>query len=447
MLMKNCVYALIAFPAVITAQQPSFVGPPVRPLGAIEATSKEMFGPTITLRHTPSGVLVNDIANRRLLRFDPQLTAFAVVADTTPATASAYGGRIASLIAYKGDSSLFVDASSQSMLVIDGAGQVARVMALPRSRDAGVLGSAIGNAALDAQGRIVYRAMPTFQFRGGPGGPGGGGGPAAFTPPEIPDSAPILRVDLATRATDTIAYVKIPRRKVDIQRDEATGRMSINMITNPLPTVDEFAVTSDGSVALLRGRDYHIDWIRPNGSAESTPKVPHNWQRMSEEEKTTFLDSLKAARERLIASQPPQAAPQSGSSTTTTTGPDGTSRQQTTMIIGGGAGPAAAMGGGPMGMNGQNVTFVPASELPDYKPPFFNGNARADGDGNIWVLTIPTRAYAGGPVYDVINGKGELVDRVQVPVNRTIVGFGSGGVVYLAQRDGNKTILERARVK
>lgn len=431
---------LLSVPAAIAAQQPTYVGPVVRQLGAVEAASKEAFGAVVTVRHTPSGVLVNDIANRRLLRFDPKLTDFSVVADTTPATASAYAGRAANLIAYKGDSSLFVDASSQSMLVLDGDGKVARVMALPRSRDAMVLGSAIGAAGLDAQSRMVYRAMPQFRMMGGPGA---GGMPA---PPEMPDSAPIVRVDLASRATDTVAYVKVPRPKVDMQRDEGTGRISINMIMNPLPTVDELVITSEGKVGIIRGRDYHVDWIQPDGSLQASAKMPHNWQRMSEEEKVVFLDSLKAARERLLASQPQPATPAPGGSSTTTTGPDGQTRQQTTVVMGGG-GPAAALGGGPMGMNSRNVQWVPANELPDYKPPFFNGNVRADGDGNIWVLTIPTRGIAGGPVYDVINNKGELVDRVQVPAGRTIVGFGAGGVVYLGARDGTTTRLEKAKVK
>jgi hypothetical protein len=260
----------------------------------------------------------------------------------------------------------------------------------------------------------------------------------------VPDSAPIVRVDLASRVTDTINYVKTPRPKIDITRDESTGRMNITTTMNPLPTVDEMVVTSDGSVGILRGRDYHVDWIRPDGSTQSSAKMPHNWQRMSEEDKGVFLDSLKAARERLLASQPQPAAPVGGSSTTTTS-PGG--EQQRTIVMAG-PGPGAAMGGGgPMGMNNRNVNWVPANELPDYKPPFFVGNVRADGDGNIWVLTIPTRAIAGGPVYDVINAKGELVDRVQVPANRTIVGFGAGGVVYLSARDGTKSTLEKAKVK
>ena len=100
-----------------------------------------------------------------------------------------------------------------------------------------------------------------------------------------------------------------------------------------------------------------------------------------------------------------------------------------------------------MGMNSRNTNFVPPNELPDYKPPFFSGSARPDADGNIWVLTIPTRGIPGGPVYDVINSKGELVERVQVPANRTIVGFGADGIVYLAARVDGKTTLERAKVE
>ena len=61
--------------------------------------------------------------------------------------------------------------------------------------------------------------------------------------------------------------------------------------------------------------------------------------------------------------------------------------------------------------------------------------------------TIPTRQIAGGPVYDVINRKGELVDRVQLPAGRSIVGFAGDGIVYMVSRDGTTQTIERARAK
>jgi len=109
-------------------------------------------------------------------------------------------------------------------------------------------------------------------------------------------------------------------------------------------------------------------------------------------------------------------------------------------------GPGGAVGG-PPGMGGLN--FIPASELPDYQPAFFSGAARGDAEGNLWVRTIPTKALSGGPVYDVINAKGALIDRVQVPRDRIIIGFGQGGVVYLLAREGSGTVgkLERAKIR
>jgi len=90
------------------------------------------------------------------------------------------------------------------------------------------------------------------------------------------------------------------------------------------------------------------------------------------------------------------------------------------------------------------VSYVSPSELPDYQPAFFGNQARGDMDGNLWVRIIPPKPIAGGPVYDVINGKGELVDRVQIPAGRSIVGFGSDGVVYMSYVGSGLTKLERA---
>jgi sugar lactone lactonase YvrE len=89
--------------------------------------------------------------------------------------------------------------------------------------------------------------------------------------------------------------------------------------------------------------------------------------------------------------------------------------------------------------------MVSPSELPDYKPAFTPGSTRADADGNLWIRT--SQNLNARPVYDVINRKGELIDRVQLPQNRVLVGFGANGVVYLAVRDGATAHLEKARIK
>ncbi len=99
----------------------------------------------------------------------------------------------------------------------------------------------------------------------------------------------------------------------------------------------------------------------------------------------------------------------------------------------------------PAGFTLPPLQFVTPSEMPDYRPAFRQGAARGDADGNLWIRT--SKVVNGGTVYDVINNKGELTDRVLVPPGRVIAGFGPGGVVYTGVSDGVITHLERARAK
>lgn len=429
--------------------------PPIRQLGPVTATATEKLVNVINMRPLSDGrVLVNDPGSRRVLLFDAKLETATIVADSMGAGGNTYTGRLG-LIPHRADSTLLVDPQSLSMLVLDPMGKVARVMSVPSAQDAMSFAGVLGSAGMDPQGRIVYRGAPRFDFRGR--GPGAAGGPPQI--PEMPDSAAIFRIDLATRNVDTLGYIKTQKIKMNASTDE-NGRITMTSEINPLPVVDEWAMVSDGSVALIRGRDYHIDWVNADGTRSSSPKIPFEWQRLSDEDKVAFIDSVKAARERMGANAPVAMGPGGGNQQVATSGgPPPGGGEQRVMIFGGppggdgagrrpagGAQPGAAGPGG-FTMTAPQMNFVAPSELPDYKPVFLNGFVRADADGNVWVRTIPTKAIAGGPVYDVINRKGELAQRVQIPVGRVISGFGPGGVVYLTSREGQVTKLEKATVQ
>jgi hypothetical protein len=426
--------AALANAIVAGAQQQ----PPIRQLPPILAKSASTWNNILGVRGLDGGrVLVNDVVGRKVVLLDSTLSPIAVVADTTPATATAYSGRLASIIAYHGDSTLFVDPQSMSMVVIDPNGKMGRVMAIPRSEDAFVLGGPLGSAAgFDAKGRLVYRAP--FRFvRNGPPPTSSNGLPMMPTPPE---SAAIVRLDLATRQVDTVGMIRVPKVNMQVSKDD-NGNVRMTSEVNPLPVVDEWTVLSDGTVAIVRGQDYHVELLKPDGTKISAPKISFEWQRLSDEDKIAFIDSVKAARARFVASNPngsptPAGAPAGGPAT----------GQQRIVIQMGPDGGGPGHGGGTFS-GAPEVSFISPSELPDYKPPFLSGAVRADADGNLWVRTIPTRQIAGGPVYDVVNREGKLVDRVQIPAGRVIAGFGRDGSVYLTSRDGQTMTLERARVR
>ena len=418
-----------------------------RQLPAAMATSTDSIGSVAAVRQLPNGnVLVNDQARRRVIMLDKNMKLVGVVADSTSSTANAYGVRPGGLLAYRGDSTLFVDAASLSMLVIDPSGKIVRTMAAPRPNDVNFLtGGIAGNPGFDGQGRLVYRVVDFGFGRGMRPEPG-----KPFVPPTPPDSSALVRFDLATRKLDTAGFFKIAKANVQMSQD-ANGGMRVSVSVNPLPVVDEWAVMSDGTVAFLRGHDYHVDFIDAAGAKTSAEKIPYEWQRMTDDDKQRFLDSAKVAIEKQRAAAVAGgggAAPGRGGgidAAAAALGGGGGGGMVVTMRGGDGGPPNIQIGGGPGGPAGAPppVNMVPISDLPDYKPVFGNGAVKPDMDGHLWVRTIPTKPTTGGAIYDVIDRSGKLVDRVQVPAGTTIAGFGAGGVVYLGSRDASGLHVQR----
>ena len=291
----------------------------------------------------------------------------------------------------------------------------------------------------------MYRAFARPNF--------GPGGPAAGPPPALPDSEAIVRFDLASRKLDTAGFFKVLRPKMNIERDSTGIRMT--SFINPLPVVDEWAVMSDGSIAIVRGRDYRVDFVSADGAVTKGEKVPYDWQRLTDEDKTNYIDSTKAAMTRARAAG---SAPGAANAGFGMGGGPGGGGQMVIRMDGPGPGgppPGAGPGGPPQivlggalagGGSPPPLTFVSPSELPDYKPVFGPNSVRADADVRLWVRTIPTKPTPGA-VYEVIDRAGKLVDRVLVPNGSVIVGFGAGGVVYMGMRDASGIHVQRAHMK
>ena len=59
---------------------------------------------------------------------------------------------------------------------------------------------------------------------------------------------------------------------------------------------------------------------------------------------------------------------------------------------------------------------------------------RSDADGNVWIRVNQMKPVAGTYLYDIVNSQGRLIDRIQMPTSRTLMGFGPGSVVYVITR-------------
>ena len=480
--------------AAVTTASAQTIKP--RPLGAVQATSKELLGnPTLARPLANGSVIVNDVARRRLLLLDPTLQDYTVIADSTSGSMNGYGPRPGALMPYVADSSLFLDAASSSFLVIDPAGKVARVMSPPRPNDNGSIANfANGFPGFDAKGRMVYRTrypMMPMQTRDG-----------MIQMPPQPDSAPLLRVDLDTRRADTIAVVRTPKM-ISNTITFPNGGQSTMMIQVPLATIDDWAVLSDGSIAVVRGRDYRVDFIHNDGTKQSSEKIAFDWKRLNDDDKAALIDSIMKARaagpgqgagggapqmmfgggdgmrmmvggggggggrgadmtftrEAMVAgvasaavpASAPAAATASTAPATTAQGSASSASSATAAGTATGTAPATAAAsatGGPAAAPSLPSLPAPAiADMPDYMPAFTQTSARPDADANLWIRTTTPGAEPGNVVYDVISSQGVLVDRVDVPKGMQIVGFGKGGVVYLSQREGYAYRVLKASVK
>lgn len=390
---------------------------PVRPIGPITAISRDSLASVAAAVPVSGGrVFVNDIAAHRVILFDSTLAKGRVVADSTGATANAYGGQPGTLVKFRGDSVLLITPGSLSMLVLSPDGKIVRTLAMPTGRgmNSGLIGSIFGTPAFDAKGRMAFYSGAVKGNR---------------ESPEQPDSAFVVRIDLLTRQVDTAASFRIPRAKGDgltrIRDDQ--GRMRVfGRTAFPPQTVDDWAVMADGAIALLRGRDYHVDWLTPDGTWRSTPKMPFAWEHVGDAEKTALLDSAFAAQQTIIDSL----------------------QARFERTLAGGSGAAISRNRNveaPERRPRISVVRAELADVPDYRPAFGQGALQGDAENRLWVHT--TTVVDGRPVYDVVNRKGELIDRMQLPAFRTIAGFGPG-IIYMAVRDSANVVhVERARVR
>ncbi|MEP6835035.1 MAG: hypothetical protein ABJB74_16735 [Gemmatimonas sp.] len=400
---------------------------PVRQMDPPTASTFAPLGLFLGVKQLSDGrVFVDDAQRLRLLLFDSTLTNVAVIADTTGKAAFNYGDNPGRFTSYVGDSSLFFEQSSQTLLVLDAFGHVARITVAPKPTDIKGLPATMFNA--DAQGRLVYRgSLPRL--------------PAAPVPfgdkrfiMRQSDSAPLVRADFDSRHVDTLAWLKMPKATAFIGtlRSDGSYAYDENRIT-PLSSIDEWTQTADGSIAIVRGLDYHMDWIAPDGRRRSTPKMPFDWIRVTDDDKRRLSDSARVAADKLITEmqkRAPASAPSRPGSLKMTIRVSATDGSLTAFS-----------------QTGKNVV-VPLSEIPDYWPPVRFGSVAADLDGNVWILpTSAVQRAGGGIVYDVVNRSGQLFERVQMLPDRSIAGFGPNGIIYLRRRDSALVWhLEKSRV-
>jgi hypothetical protein len=393
----------------------------VRKLGPVVRTSAITFGGVQHVRRLSDGrLLVNDPSRRQVLMLDSALANPIIVIDSAGGRDNSYGMRAGGLVPYRGDSTFFVDPTSSTLLLIDGAGKIAKVMSMPTNAVQYLSSpNSYGYAGFSETFGIVFR-MQSSSFR------------YPTMPP--PEGAP----DIVIKYEDSLAVagMKLSTRKVDTLVKFGTGQQMVarisynnfemNGMNEMYPVANDWALAADGSVAILSGREYRLRWLNTDGTKSDSPRLPFTWDYNSDEEKQRIADSINTQRTKSYDDRMQRQQRQADSlKAAGRPVPPNLTRPQTRPDV------------------------VQMLDIPDYFPAYErqSNSMRADADTNVWIRPRPPRSARGGTVYDVVNRKGELIDRVELPSGRTLIGFGSGGIVYLLARDAGATRIEQTKFR
>lgn len=272
-----------------------------------------------------------------------------------------------------GDSSLLVDLGNGRLTVIAPDGKFIRFMPIAQQDSDGRL-TILLPRFIDSKGDIYFQTENL----------GGGSGE---------DSAHIVRFDMQAGTVDTLTAVKLAGPA------KLRGRIGIMLGQAPLGPKDDWAVASDGRVALIRADDYSVHWIRQGTPAENGPPNSYRPVPIGRAEKEAWFEDFFTASIdmgiRRFADGERQVRFSRGS---------------------------------------QAIGNIDIDQViwPAHLPPFKPGHSIVAPSGDLWVERY---GLVGQPVaIEIFDGHGQKKDEVQLPVGRRVAGFGEN-VVYLIHTD------------
>jgi hypothetical protein len=276
------------------------------------------------------------------------------------------------LFAWPGDSALMVDLGNGRMTVIGSDYGFGRTIPVVQQEAMGL--QIVIPQGVDASGYLYYQ-------------PRGDG--------VIRDSADIVRWrPEAEGEPEPVVRIKLE----DVTERTSGGANDMRQEVRPVPLSPEdgWAVGQDGAVAVVRVGDYHVDWVRPDGSVVSGSSV--SWKPVSVKaaDKEAWAEEMAASGMMMMVT-------------------NDNGQMNARMRRGGGRTPD-----------------VDGFEWPEVKPPFEPGSVRVDPLGYAWV----ERHVPAGekPVLDVFDAVGNRVASVTIPARCSLRAFGEG-TLYITRRD------------
>jgi hypothetical protein len=208
------------------------------------------------------------------------------------------------------------------------------------------------------------------------------------------DSTTLVRFDPRNVSS---ARTKIARLRFfkggEMKQEVVPPNVKATMPYMGMGIADGWTMFPDGRVAIVRGANYAVEFILPDGRPGARTVIAYEHHKLGEADRKLEMDAARALM-----------------------------REQLPMIK-------------KMLPPGWNIQFdlLPPPAWPDEYPPISIIGIRSAPDGRLWVQRIvPSRINREH--WDVIDATGKLIARWQLPPKTTIVALGNG-VAYTVRTD------------
>jgi hypothetical protein len=355
--------------------------PPIQEISDLVATSELVFRSRLDVAVQSTGrVVLSDFSDRRVLMLDSALRLERTVFDRNTPPPLSYPGTVPRLHRGAADTTYVHDLPVGTMRVIAPDGKVVRRESYTYSERGSRSG--LYSDVHIGDGVMFYAA----RVRQNPG----------QTSAEWRDSTYLVRVNFETAQRDTFGILRRQAGSQAVPANEAIPGEPRAIFTyfSPFDEGDAMALAANGELAVIRGNDFHVDWLRADGTWRRSAPTQWPWRRMSTSEKDAFAREnnafLTASNAAAIASRP--------------------------------AGPP------------RPTDYLRVSRIADYKPAFVPMSAMADHGGLIWVQLGARTGFLPNSTdpatYAGIDTSGQVVRIFRLPSGRTLVGFDRYGRIY-----------------
>jgi len=202
------------------------------------------------------------------------------------------------------------------------------------------------------------------------------------------DSTALLLVSTRNGDIDTIGRLRMPPLRMESTVDARGNPTSLNILSFPFAVGEEPLIFGDGWVAVVRLDPYRVDWRSPDGRWTRGAALPFEVIAVNAREREAFVARRASA-------------------------------------------------------TGNKPVTPPDDAWPETIPPFGTRPLLAAPDGAVLVLRNATADHPGNR-YDLVDRRGRLVARIELPRTESIAALGArGAYVVVTDEDGLQHIERR----